>query len=85
MSKRTTAKQLAGLVLEADKPGVLEAEIVRLRSTIQRVIVWLEGLAKQSDQQAKNSARFQSLADACKADAKNYRATADSLRKALAE
>jgi hypothetical protein len=83
MSKRTTAKQLAGLIMDADVPHRLKAENVRLHAALQRVITWLDGLAKQSEQQAKTSDQFPSLAEACKADAKNYRATADNLRKAL--
>jgi hypothetical protein len=55
---------------DANDIRFLESENTRLRSIIQRVITWLDGLAAQSDEQ-------------CAADAKNYRATADSLRRSL--
>jgi hypothetical protein len=64
--------------------ALLEEENNRLRGALQKVILWLERLAKQSDsQEQSNRGRFDSLADANAADAKNYRTTADSLRKAL--
>jgi hypothetical protein len=68
---------------DANDIHFLESENTRLRSIIQRVITWLDGLAAQSDEQAKDT-RFQTQSDACAADAKNYRATADSLRRTLA-
>lgn len=40
---------------------------------LSRVSGWLEKLATQMDQMA--TSRFESYNDACKADAKNYRAT----------
>ena len=62
------------------------AEIIRLRTVIQRVIGWIDSLAAQSEAQEKqNRGRFNSLADACAADAKNYRATANNLRRELSE
>jgi hypothetical protein len=71
---------------KSKKPDVvvLEREIVRLRSVIQRVIVWLDERAAQAHTEAQQyRGRFGGLADACDADAKNYRATADNLRKNL--
>ena len=65
---------------------LLEKENVRLRTAIMRIIGWLERLATQADAQEKqNRGQFTSLADACAADAKNYRMTADNLRRTLAE
>lgn len=69
---------------DASDIRLLEAENARLRSALQRVISWLDRLADQSERQAKTY-RFASLAEACAADAKNYRATADTLRQALTE
>lgn len=69
---------------DANDRAVLERENARLRDALQRVILWLEKLAKQSDSQERsNRGKFDSLADANNADAKNYRATANNLRKAL--
>lgn len=60
------------------------AEISRMRAALEKTIAWLGKLAEQSEQQERqNRGRFNSLADACAADAKNYRATANGLRKAL--
>lgn len=64
----------------------MHAEIARLRTALSKVITWVDGLAAQSSAQEKqNRGRFDSLADACAADAKNYRATARNLRSVLNE
>jgi hypothetical protein len=53
-----------------------------LVAKLDQVASWLERLAADSEQQAKDT-RFSSLAEACAADAKNYRATAKDIRAAL--
>lgn len=51
---------------------------------INKVAAWLDGLAKQADrEEQQNRGRFDHLADACRADAKNYRSTAADMRKPL--
>jgi len=47
-----------------------------------RIVSWLDRLAAQSDKNAR-STRFPSYSDACRADAKNYRATAATLRAVI--
>lgn len=78
---------------EATENRVIDAEFaateakhdnMRLRTALNKTIAWLDRLATQSDAQAKNNrGRFDSLADACAADAKNYRATAADLRSVV--
>ena len=53
---------------------------------IEKVVAWLDRLVIQSEKRRDdNRGRFDGLADACDADAKNYRAVANDGRKALAD
>lgn len=62
----------------------MNAEI--LKAELLKVAGWLDRLAEQSETQARaNEGRFSSLADANKADAKNYRATRDHIMAAIAK
>ncbi len=68
------------------KSSALESamrENERLRAKMSKLAGWLDRLAIQSDKQAESSARFTTLANACKADAINYRAAAADIRAAL--
>lgn len=81
----------AYIVLACNSYPTLLAERDRLREALkgskekfEKLASWLEGLAADSEKQAETSARFESLAAACKADANNYRATAKNIRKEIA-
>ena len=51
---------------------------------VEKITAWCERSAKRSAEQVKqNRGRFESLADACEADRKNYAAMAEHGRKAL--
>ena len=56
-----------------------------LRTTAERVAAWLDRLADNAERQAATNERFRSLHEACVADARNYRATARDIRRAIAE
>lgn len=49
-----------------------------------KIATWFEAQADRSDATASKSSRFSGLAEACRADAKNYRAMAKEARAALA-
>lgn len=55
----------------------------RLREVITRVVKWVEMLADASEIRAKDT-RFITLSEANAADARNYRATANDLKRELA-
>lgn len=59
------------------------ATITAMRAKLSKLAAWLDRLGCQSEKQAETSRNFSSLADACRADAKNYRATAADIRKVL--
>lgn len=67
---------LANARLIAAAPDMLEK--------LKKVHQWLLRLESQSLQQAKDG-RFQSLSEACAADAKNYRKTADDIEAVIAK
>jgi hypothetical protein len=55
-----------------------------LAKTSRKVVAWLKRLESQSlSQEQANRGRFNSLADACKSDAHNYRSTAGDIQKAI--
>jgi hypothetical protein len=61
-----------------------DEDIARLVATSEKVLLWLERLATQARNQAKqNEGRFQSLADANNADARNYASVASDIQDAL--
>lgn len=62
--------------------GMTERE-KRLERIILKTAKWLRRLELQSLHEAQTHGRFESLAEACKADAKNYAATAKSLEDSL--
>lgn len=53
-----------------------------MQAALTKVADWLDSLAADSERQAKDS-RFITLAEACAADARNFKATAKSCRRAL--
>jgi len=53
-----------------------------LVAVCERVVACLDRLAEHDEEQAKNT-RFETLRDSCRDAAKNYRATAADVRKAL--
>lgn len=62
------------------------AELRRMEELLaegKKLVAWLEGLADMSDK-AGAITRFASLAEANKADAKNYRATAKEMKRLVA-
>lgn len=73
-----------GLAPDGSDLRDLFATFERKDAALRKVILWLERLAERSEREAKDR-RFVSLANAHAADAKNYRATAADLRRALAD
>ena len=74
----------AGRSEEAEANAHLIAAAPELYREAIQVVEWLDRLAARADENAKDT-RFQSLADANAADAKNYRASAKGLRAAIAK
>jgi len=50
----------------------------------QQIVAWLDKLARHSEGQAATT-RFETMREACLADAKNYRATAKDVQAAIAK
>jgi len=63
--------------------AALQQQNAALRGKLEKVIAWLNRLAERSEESIK-TCRFESLNEAYRADAKNYRATAKDLQAALA-
>lgn len=61
----------------------LASENIRLRNKLEKVAAWLDRLEKCSLRQAEVNSDFPGYAEACRADAKNYRKTADDIRSVL--
>ena len=61
----------------------LIAQAPAMAEKLDKVATWLERLAESAEQAAINHREFQSLAEAERADAKNYRATAKDVRRVL--
>lgn len=59
-------------------------ELAQVREACEKQRAWLIALAGQSERAMKRDARFESLVDAHRADAKNFRATAKHMEAALA-
>lgn len=60
-------------------------EVVELASVARKLAAWLEQRHAQASAEAeKNAGKFESLASACRHDAKNYKTIANELRAALA-
>ncbi len=51
--------------------------------TLDKIGAWLTRLAEAPDKQAAQNTDFETLRDACTADAKNFRATANSVSDAM--
>lgn len=62
----------------------LIAAAPEMLAKLEKVVAWLDRLADRSEQDAKDT-RFVSLAQAHADDARNYRATADSIRPVIAK
>lgn len=81
----TIALANAELIVEAvNSHASLLKALEEAKAKFEEVATWLERLAANSEEQAQTSARFPSLEAACKADAKNYRATAKNIREEIA-
>ena len=69
---------------EREKMDSLTEENKRLRAKLEKVAAWLDRLAAQSDSEAAlNTGRFDGLAEANRADARNWRASAADIRSVL--
>ena len=68
---------------EADANATLIAAAPAMFAKLHRIATWLEANAKRNEDAAK-ICRFESLNEAYRADAKNYRATAKDIRVTLA-
>lgn len=94
----SAASDDAGVYIERDTTGVVIARMLdratpeeinlmaaapAMYDALVKVVGFMDRLAEQSDQQSKTNERFPALHEATVADAKNWRATAASLRKAL--
>lgn len=62
-----------------DADARLIAAAPEMLTGLRRVVAWLDRLAAKADKQAEDS-RFYTLSAACRADATNYRATANDIR-----
>ena len=60
----------------------LRAENAKLRAACEKIVAWLDRLASKAESSAKTCS-YTSLKEAYVADAKNYRATAADVRKAV--
>lgn len=69
---------------DAQTNAELIAAAPELLDTCLRVVAWLDRLAISADSQAQ-STQFTTMKDACESDAKNYRATAADIRRAIAK
>lgn len=63
----------------------IDDERAEMLAKLKKVRDWLLRLKTQSEQQAKTNTRFPSLAEACAADADNYRKTAASIEATIAK
>lgn len=78
--KQDRAEGLKAKVAAMNRPAT-----DRLREVASKTASWLRRLEVQAQRQEKsNRGRFDSLADSCAADAKNYAAVASDLERALA-
>lgn len=55
-----------------------------LLAKCKNIVAWLRRLEDQSRRQARDT-RFETMREACEADAKNYKATADDIEKTIAQ
>ena len=91
----TLRSQMDGLLVEDsdfENGAAMNAILVALqqrelmREKLMNLHRWLTRMARDADKRAAvSNGRFQAFADACKDDAKNYRATADSIQSVLPE
>lgn len=57
-------------------------EIDRLRTKLRKVAAWLDRLANAAERDAEGT-RFETIREACQADARNYRATLNDILTVL--
>jgi hypothetical protein len=70
-------------MIEASGDPVFAAAL-ELRAALEKTVAWLDRLTANSEvEEKKYRGQWDSLADNAKADAKNWRATADDLRKTI--
>jgi len=74
---------LRAAIANPDNRFVRKQSVESLIDAAHKVIAWLGRLAVAADKQADSCTRFSSLVEACRADAKNYRATAADLKRAV--
>lgn len=66
-----------------DELSALRSQTQKMDAAIQKVCKWLDRCAVDAEKHADQSPNFPAFAESCRADAKNYRATAADLRKVL--
>ena len=70
--------------IEDREVATLAASAPNLLTKLDKVATWLEGLADKCEKAAAESP-FITIKEACKADARNYAATAKDIRAAIAQ
>lgn len=70
---------------DGEKLREREAQVAQMVTKMEKICAWIDRLASNAEQLAKNSDRFPAFADANRADARNYRRTASDIRSLLGQ
>jgi len=76
--------EVADIIGNFEPNAHLIAAAPEMYAALKRVTAWLDSIADDAEKQAKDS-RFITLKEACEKDAKNFSATSNDLKKALAK